>query len=336
MNWSKTRISADIDFTADGLQIGLLRVPPTTQNQPPGFEPVPVAVVKNGSGPTVLVTAGNHGDEYEGPIALLRLIQELDPATVAGRLIAIPFLNGPAVRAAQRCSPIDQKNLNRVFPGDRDGGPTDMIAHMVEHVLLPECDLAIDFHSGGKVAYYGSCSLVYRSEDPDLYAANLKFARLFGAPVTYLLSTMSDNRTFPVAASRQGVPSFSTELGGLGILTDKELRLAETGLRRVLEHLGVIPESGRIGPPPTPRYVQVDSHRNNVYAPARGLFHPCFEVGDEVTSGQVCGYLYSLDEPFTPPRTLCFTMDGVALVKQGPTLVEAGMRLSMVASPSRP
>jgi predicted deacylase len=335
MDWSLTRIGKNVDFDADGLQIGELRVPPTTQNAPPGFVPVPVAVVRNGDGPTVLLTAGNHGDEYEGPIALLKLIGSIDPAEVRGRIIAIPYLNAPAVGAAQRCSPIDGANLNRVFPGDRDGGPTQMIAHLVEEVLLPGCALALDYHSGGRVAYYGSCTLVYRPEDDALYRANLEYAEAFGAPACYLLSTMSDDRTFPVAAARKGVPSVSTELGGLSILTGSELRLAEAGLRRVLKHAGVLPNIEVVPPPPT-RFVRVTSYDNNVYAPIRGLFEARFEIGDEVRAGDVAGYIYSLDEPFSAPRQLSFGTSGIVLVKQGPVLVEKGTRLSVVATPGEP
>ena len=336
MDWTLTRISADIDFHRDGARIGILRVPDTNQNTAPAYAPVPVAVIQNGIGPRVLLTSGNHGDEYEGLIALLRLVRELEWTEVSGRLIVIPFLNAPAVRAAERCSPIDQVNLNRAFPGDPDGGPTSMIAHMVEHVLLPGSDLAVDLHSGGKVSEYGRCALVYRPQDEELYRANLEFAAVFGAPVTYLLSGMSDDRTFSTAAARQSVPCVATELGGLGTLNRTGLELAEAGIRRLLNHVGFLKQAGGNSQRPHSRFVKVESHDNNVYAPTRGLFQPCFEIGEEIKKGQVAGYLYSLDEPFDAPRVLKFKIGGLALVRQGPTLVEGGMRLAVVATPGEP
>src|SRR5207302_483256 len=80
--------------------------------------------------------AGNHGDEYEGQVALGRLIRELDPAEVQGRIIILPSANFPAAMAGSRTSPLDQGNLNRSFPGDPTGGPTAQIAYYIEHEPL--------------------------------------------------------------------------------------------------------------------------------------------------------------------------------------------------------
>ena len=83
---------------------------------------VPITVIKNGDGPTALMTGANHGDEYEGPIALQELAATLKPADVTGRVIIVPFFNYPAFRAGTRTSPIDRGNLNRLFPG-KPAGP---------------------------------------------------------------------------------------------------------------------------------------------------------------------------------------------------------------------
>jgi len=82
---------------------------------------IPIAVVKRGQGPTALLTGANHGDEYEGPIALFNLANELDLAQITGRIITVPAMNYPAFRAGTRTSPIDKGNLHRVFPGRADG-----------------------------------------------------------------------------------------------------------------------------------------------------------------------------------------------------------------------
>ncbi len=79
---------------------------------------MPVTVIKHGEGPTALFTGANHGDEYEGPIALTKLRSAIDYIDVQGRIIMIPALNLPAFRAGKRTSPIDDGNMNRAFPGD--------------------------------------------------------------------------------------------------------------------------------------------------------------------------------------------------------------------------
>ncbi|MHA1153185.1 MAG: N-alpha-acetyl diaminobutyric acid deacetylase DoeB, partial [Alphaproteobacteria bacterium] len=98
---------------------------------------IPVAVIKNGEGPTALLTGANHGDEYEGPVALLDLARNLDPGELRGRVIVVPMMNYPAFRAGRRTSPIDQGNLNRAFPGRPDGTVTEKIADYFQRRLLP-------------------------------------------------------------------------------------------------------------------------------------------------------------------------------------------------------
>ena len=74
---------------------------------------IPITVIKNGDGPTALLVGGNHGGEYEGPVALLKLTQELRADDIQGRVIILPALNLPAVLAGQRVSPVDGLDMNR-------------------------------------------------------------------------------------------------------------------------------------------------------------------------------------------------------------------------------
>src|SRR5262245_1987616 len=78
---------------------------------------IPLTVLKRGEGPTALLTGANHGDEYEGPVALFKLAGTLRAEEVTGRVVIVPAMNYPAFRAGRRTSPIDQGNLNRAFPG---------------------------------------------------------------------------------------------------------------------------------------------------------------------------------------------------------------------------
>lgn len=121
-------INATVDFEADGVQHGYLKVPYSGDDSGWGAVMIPVAVVKNGAGPTALLTGGNHGDEYEGPIALWNLARELKPESIKGRVIMVPAMNYPAFRAGKRTSWIDGGNMNRVFPGQPDGTITEKIA----------------------------------------------------------------------------------------------------------------------------------------------------------------------------------------------------------------
>ena len=149
-----SRIIAEIDYEKDGKQVGWLGLPHSVTRSAYGKIMIPIAVIRNGTGPTVFFQAGNHGDEYEGQIALVKLIRELDPAAIQGRVIVLPAANFPAAMAGTRVSPIDEGNLNRAFPGNPDGTVTQQIAYYIDSVLFPKADLFHDLHSGGSSLQY--------------------------------------------------------------------------------------------------------------------------------------------------------------------------------------
>src|SRR5919108_5270562 len=121
-------IAPTVDFDRDGVQHGFLKLPYSRDDSAWGAVMIPIAVIKRGNGPTALLSGANHGDEYEGPVALFSLARELEPAQVTGRVIIVPAMNYPAFRAGTRTSPIDKGNMNRIFPGRPDGTVTEKIA----------------------------------------------------------------------------------------------------------------------------------------------------------------------------------------------------------------
>src|ERR1700730_8018514 len=162
---SRTRIYSEVDFTKDGKQSAFLRLPHSVHRSAYGWLPMPITCIKNGKGPTVLLVSGNHGDEYEGQVTLIKLTRRLTADDVRGRIIILSAANFPAAMAGMRTSPIDEGNLNRSFPGDPDGRPTAAIAHYIESVLLPMADCVLDLHSGGSSLMYIPSALARRPAD---------------------------------------------------------------------------------------------------------------------------------------------------------------------------
>ena len=154
MTDSPTKLTTPFDFDAPGKHCDFIRLPHSVHRSAYGWLPLPIVSIKNGDGPTVLVMAGTHGDEYEGPIALMKLIQRLQPDDIQGRVIVIPCLNYPAVMSGDRVSPIDGVNMNRAFPGRRDGSVSEMIAHFVYSKIIPLCNGWLVIHSGGKTMMF--------------------------------------------------------------------------------------------------------------------------------------------------------------------------------------
>ena len=322
---STTRISSEIDFNRDGKQVGFLRLPHSVHRSAYGWIPIPVACIRNGDGPRVLLMAGNHGDEYEGQIALAALLRALDAKDVRGRLIFLTSANFPAAMAGTRTSPIDAGNLNRSFPGDTDGGITAQIAWYIEHVLLPQCDYVFDLHSGGSSLMYLPSGLSRRHADATRMARSLELLQAFGAPVSYVTDApQGEDRTLTAAAARQGVMHLGTELGGGGTLSIAALRAAEEGVRRALKLVGALAESVAVTPAPATRLLQVRGSDYFVYAPDAGLFEPLVELGDEVSAGQKAGLIHFHDTPWREPGVAIFQRAGTVLCKRMPCRTERG------------
>ena len=105
----KNPIAPTIPFDRDGIHHGFLRLPYSCDDSAWGSIMIPITVIRNGDGPTALLTGGNHGDEYEGPVALQEMTVTLKPEDITGRVIIVPAFNYPAFRAGRRTSPLDTR-----------------------------------------------------------------------------------------------------------------------------------------------------------------------------------------------------------------------------------
>lgn len=323
-----TRVSTSIDLEKPGRHVGAFRLRWSDNSNPLGHHPIPVMSLKGGAGPVALFIGGTHGDEFEGPAAVMRLARQLDPAGLAGQVILVPALNAPAIAESSRVSPLDGANLNRAFPGDPDGGPTAMIADYVETELLPRADAVVDLHSGGKASFFQPCTLVTHCADGALYEANLALARAFGLPLIWRLGAQNDDRSVNAAAERRGVPMIATELGGGGGSDPEITDRAEAGLLRMLRTLGIIAGAAESR---DARVVETSSPDSSLCAAGDGLFDRAAAAGQEAKSGALAGTLHHVFEPERPSRDVKFPSDGVILAHTCRGLVRRGDLLHLVA-----
>jgi predicted deacylase len=324
MKKASSRLSTDVDFNSDGKQTGFLRLPHSVHRSAYGWIPIPITCIRNGKGPSVLLMAGNHGDEYEGQIAMSKLLRALEPKDVRGRIIILSSANFPAAMAGTRTSPIDEGNLNRSFPGDASGTPTLQIANYIENILLPQCDHVVDLHSGGSSLMYVPSGLVRRHPDEKVMAHAVELLEAFGAPISYITDApQGEDRTLTAAAARQNVAHISSELAGGGTLTRAALQTAENGLRRVLHLIGSLATKPKEKAPPT-RIMEVRGSDYYVYAPDSGFFEPLVELGDEVVAGQPAGMIHFPDTPWREPSLASFQRAGTVICKRMPCRTERG------------
>ena len=333
MSAESTRIHCSIDLDAPGRRVGRLEVRHSDNRHAYGIIPVPIACIGDGRGPPALVTAGNHGDEHEGKIIARRLIRELDPERVHGRLIVVPALNYPAVVENARVSPIDGGNMNRAYPGDAGGTPTFAIAHWVETVLMPMCDAALDLHSGGKASEYLPCAYLVMGGERGLMEAKIDAVKAFGALVTAVVSATADPRSLSGAADRHEVVNLATELGGAGTVGLDALEVGDAGTRRWLAHVGVLESD--LAPPPAPptRFLRTRNRRDFVMAPMDGLFEPRVRLGDEVKAGDVAGVVHPVDDSERDGAELQFCADGIVVCRRFPARTIRGDYLLHVGEP---
>ena len=322
-------LHCNLDFEQDGKRFGNIELGYSNNQHAFAKIPVPVICIKNGSGPTLLLSAGNHGDEYEGQVILRKLIHDIQASDINGRLIFLPALNYPAMLDNARVSPLDQGNMNRSFPGVADGTPTAAIADFVTRELLPLADAGLDLHSGGSTAYYLPCTYLCTAADSEMTQKNLALIDAFNAPNTFVVRGENATSGFDPVANRAGVPFISTELYGGANVDPTATAMGLQGVKNVMSQLGIISE--QIDRRPETRFFDGIEGSCYLSAPYSAIFEPNVELGDEVSAGDVAGYLYSVEEVERTPLAIQFEQSGTVLVRRNGARVQRGSHLFLVA-----
>jgi predicted deacylase len=330
MNTRPARIKSNIDLSKSGYQYGELMLPWSNNSVPLGYHSTPFISIKNGSGKKILIIGGNHGDEFEGPCAIMRLVQNIKYKELKGQVILIPALSFEAVKNSSRVNPFDNKNMNRAFPGDPNGTPTDMMADFLERELIPSCDAVIDLHSGGKASFFEPCTLPTKSKNKKLFDANMELAERFGLSLVWVLGPNNDNRSLNSAAERAGVAMIAAELGGGGGANPKITALAETGLINILHYLKILKLDKSKPPNEKIKKVELRNPDATIYAPAKGLFDRLVKAGQTVKIGQTAGWFHYFMEPERPSLELKFKHNGFILAHTNRGIVEKGEMLTLV------
>jgi len=321
-------INSTIDFTKDGVQHGHLRLPHSHDESAWGAIMIPITQVKNGDGPTALLSGANHGDEYEGPIALAKLASQLAVDDVQGRVIIVPAMNFPAFRAGRRVSPIDGGNLNRAFPGRADGTVTEKIADYFTTTLLAMADYVLDIHSGGKTLDFVPFAAMHRHDDVQQDAACEAAMQAFGAPFSMYMVEMDPAGLYDTEAERQGKVFVTTELGGGGTTTAATVAIADRGIANFLRHAGIL--RGTVEAQQS-RLLDMTGEGCFIAATEQGLLEPCVDLGDRVSKGDVIARLWSINHPSRQPHVYAAGASGILAARHFPSLVEVGDCIAVVA-----
>lgn len=327
---SASPVRCSVDFTRPGKQYGHLYVPYSYNLGGWANLMLPVGVVANGAGPTVLVMAGNHGDEYPGQVAVMRLLRELVPDQITGRVILIPTLTMPAAKAGTRLSPLDGKNFNRCFPGSPTGTPSEVVAHYLTTVLFPLADVVIDMHTGGRSMDFVPCAHMHLVPAGPQRAAMLAGTEAWNSDVCFLYADVAGTGLLPVEAESQGKTVITTEMGGSENVTTAVHRATQHGLRNVLIHAGVL--RGEFVPRPRPaRWVQALAWDDYRFAPESGVWENLVPLGEDVAAGQPVGAIHFLERPDRAPVEVTAHAAGVLVACRAPSIVAQGDCVACIA-----
>jgi predicted deacylase len=327
-------IATSIGYDRKGKQQGYLRAPYSHNLGAWANLMIPITVMNNGPGPTVLALAGNHGDEYQGQIALMKLARELQPELISGRLILIPSLNLPAAKAGTRLSPLDGMNLNRAFPGKPEGPVTGMIADYLTRVLFPISDVVIDIHAGGRSSFFYPCSTMHLVSDLKLRAAMIEGALAWNTDFTFVGIDIAGSGLLPVEAENQGKVVITTEMGGGEGVAAEVHQITQKGLRNVLIHCGVLKGEKQtreqMGRPPT-IVVQAMNEEDYLLAPESGILEVHVSLGTKVQAGEVIGSIHFLERPDREPVRIEAKSQGYLLAIRAPCLTQQGDCVAVIA-----
>jgi len=322
-------IASTVDFEADGVQHGFLRLPYSRDDSAWGSVMIPITVAKRGNGPTALLTGANHGDEYEGPIALCDLARSIDSATIDGRVIIIPAMNYPAFRAGSRTSPIDKGNMNRVFPGHPGGTVTEKIADYFQRYLVPSADIVLDFHSGGKTLDFLPFAAAHVLPDKEQEQKCFNAVEAFCAPWSMRMTEIDAVGMYDTACEEMGKVFVTTELGGGGTARAETIAIAKRGVRNLLIHAGIL--AGNLERTES-RWLDMPSSDCFVFADDDGLFEVCFDLGAPVRAGDEIARIYPISKTGFAPATYHAKLDGIFAARHFPGLAKSGDCLAVIGT----
>ncbi|MGJ8571471.1 MAG: N(2)-acetyl-L-2,4-diaminobutanoate deacetylase DoeB [Hoeflea sp.] len=321
-------ITPTIPLNEDGVHHGFLRLPYSRDDSAWGSVMIPITVIKNGVGPCALLTGANHGDEYEGPVALMDLAVSLRPEDIEGRVIIVPAMNYPAFRAGSRTSPIDRGNMNRSFPGSPSGTVTEKIADYIQTVLLPEASIVLDFHSGGKTLDFIPFASAHVLENKEQQAACVAAVEAFNAPYSMIMLEIDNVGMYDTSVEDQGKTFVTTELGGGGSSTAYSNMIAKKGVRNVLKHAGIMKGELEIAPS-----VMLDMPDDDcfVFSQDDGMIEAVRDLGDEVQRGEIVARVWPVDRTGRTPVDYRARRSGIVASRHFPGLVKAGDCMAVVA-----
>jgi predicted deacylase len=251
---------------------------------------IPFTIINGASpGPVLALIAGTHGMEYVPIVALQRMRDRIDARTLRGTIVMVHVANMPSFLGRTiYYSPVDGKNLNRVYPGKADGTISERIADIITREVIARATHVVDLHCGDGNESLRPYSYWITTGDPRVARAGREMALAFGLehivvdrerPTDPAASLYTSN-----TAITRGKPALTTETGGVAIVDEPSIDLVQRGVAGLLKQLRMRTDG------PLPVATPILFEKNEVLrAGVTGILYAEVEKGREVRKGARLG-----------------------------------------------
>ena len=292
---------------------------------------IPVVVV-NGAKPgkVLALVSGAHGTEYVSIIAIEKLIAKLDPAELTGTVILVPLVNIASFeQKVPHVNPIDNKSMNRFYPGKADGTQTERASYLITKQVVDECDYLIDYHGGDldeslrPYAYWGPTGQPVQ----DHISKGMVLA--FGLDHIIIWSERpsdpSATRYLDNTATVRGKPSIVVEAGHAGTVETDDVNLLVDGTLSTMRALKMLPGEPRVIENP----VWIEK-LSDVLADGPGIWYPLVKRGTYVSAGMKLGTITDyfgkvIAEPRAPVSGVVLHVNALPSLKKGDNIADLGV-----------
>ena len=292
---------------------------------------IPVVIVNGATpGPVLALVTGAHGTEYVSIIAVEKLIADLDPATISGTVILIPLVNIASFeQKVPHVNPVDNKSMNRFYPGKADGTQTDRASYLITKQVVDRCDYLIDYHGGDldeslrPYAYWGPTG----NAAQDLISKDMVLA--FGLDHIIIWherpTDLAASRYLDNTASLRGKPSIVVEAGYAGTVEPEDVALLVNGTLSTMRALKMLPGE--------PHYIENPVWLEkvvDVLSDRPGIWYPLVKRGSYVQAGMKVGYITDyfgkvILEPRAPEAGVVLHVNAVPSLKKDDNIADLGV-----------
>tara|TARA_R110002073_G_scaffold15207_4_gene60411 strand:+ start:4822 stop:5790 length:969 start_codon:yes stop_codon:yes gene_type:complete len=285
---------------------------------------VPVIIERSKKpGPTILMTAGIHGDEINGVEIVRQIIAKGINKPKRGTIICIPVINVFGFIHMDREFP-DGRDLNRVFPGGKSGSLASRVAHKLITEIVPHADLIMDFHTGGADRFNSAQIRIKKGE-----IVLDELAEVFGAPFVYYSKNL--NKSFRNTSYKLGIPMLLFEGGKSFNIHPTITNTGVNGAKRVLHHLEMLGSKFKVSKPKKSCVFIIESKW--IRAKYSGMFKASIAINTKVRKGDVIGQItdpYGSFNHFVkaPNDGYIFNINQSPLVYQGDAIYHISTKLA--------